>query len=82
MASIHNLIPFICASLSIGGIIFQIGKQSEKLHSIGFQVNALEQKDDYYNNFMNDINSKLLLADEKLKNIENDVKYIKNKTDK
>jgi hypothetical protein len=82
MASIHNLIPFIGASLSIGGIIFQIGKQSEKLHSIGFQVNALEQKDDYHNNFMNDINSKLLLADEKLKNIENDVKYIKNKTDK
>jgi hypothetical protein len=80
MASVHNLIPFIGASLSIGGIIFQIGKQSEKLHSVGFQVNALEQKDDYYNNFMNDIHSKLLLADEKLKNIENDVKFIKNKT--
>ena len=82
MASFHNLIPFLGASLSIGGIIFQIGKQSEKLHSVGFQVNALEQKDDYYNNFMNDIHSKLLLADEKLKNIENDVKFIKNQTSK
>ena len=79
MASIPNLIPMIGASISIGGIIFQIGKQSEKLHNITFQVDALEKKDKSYNYFMNDINSKLLLAEEKLKNIENDVKCIKTK---
>ena len=65
MASIPNLIPIIGASVSIGGIIFQI--------------DALEKKEEHYNDFMNDIHSKLLLADEKLKNIENDVKYIKSK---
>ena len=67
MASITNLIPIIGASVSIGGIIFQIGKQAEKLHFIGSQVNALEKKEEHYNDFMNDIHSKLLLADEKLK---------------
>tara|TARA_B100001248_G_C27363468_1_gene447718 strand:+ start:693 stop:941 length:249 start_codon:yes stop_codon:yes gene_type:complete len=79
MASITNLIPIIGASISIGGIIFQIGKQAEKLHNISFQIDALENNEKEYNNFMNNINSKLLLADEKLKNIENDVKYIKSK---
>ena len=82
MASVPNLLPLIGASISIGGIIFQIGKQSEKLHTIGFQVDALEKKDNEYNNFMNNINSKLLLAEEKLKNIENDVKCIKTKITK
>jgi len=82
MASVPNLLPLIGASISIGGIIFQIGKQSEKLHTMGFQVDALEKKDGQYNNFMNNINSKLLLAEEKLKNIENDVKCIKTKITK
>ena len=74
-----NLIPIIGAALSMSGIVFQIGKHAEKLDSIGFQVNALEKKEENYNIFMNNIHSKLLLSDEKLKNIENDVKYIKSK---
>ena len=82
MASAPNLLPFIGASISIGGIIFQIGKQSEKLHTLGFHVDALEKKDEQYSNVMNNINSKLLLAEEKLKNIENDVKCIKTKITK
>jgi hypothetical protein len=79
MASAPNLISIIGAVLSMGGIVFQIGKHAEKLDSIGFQVNALEKKEESYNIFMNNIHSKLLLSDEKLKNIENDVKDIKSK---
>ena len=79
MASVPNLIPIIGAALSMGGIVFQIGKHAEKLDSIGFQVDALEKKEESYNIFMNNIHSKLLLSDEKLKNIENDVKFIKSK---
>lgn len=82
MASVSNVIPYIGASLSIGGLIFQIGRQSEKLNIIGFQVDALEKKEANYNVLMNNINSKLLLAEEKLKNIENDVKCIKTKITK
>ena len=62
--------------LSTGGIIFHIGKQSEKLETMGFEVKALEKKMKH-NMFMNNINGKLLLADEKLKNIEEDVKKLK-----
>tara|TARA_Y100000817_G_C16810750_1_gene524141 strand:+ start:370 stop:618 length:249 start_codon:yes stop_codon:yes gene_type:complete len=79
MALAPNLIPIIGAALSMGGIVFQIGKHAEKLDTMGFQVNALENKEENYNIFMNNIHSKLLLSDEKLKNIENDVKYIKSK---
>jgi len=75
--AIPSLIPTFGAALSIAGIIFQIGKHTEKLDSIGFQVDALEKKDDGYNIFLNNIHTKLLLSEEKLKNIESDVKYIK-----
>lgn len=77
--NISNLLPYIGGILSTGGIIFQIGKQSEKLDSLGYEVKALENKEETYNIFMNNINGKLLLADEKLKNIEEDVKEIKSK---
>lgn len=80
--TIGNLLPYIGGILSTGGIIFHIGKQSEKLDTIGLEVKALEKKDDTYNMFMNNINGKLLLADEKLKNIEEDVREIKNKLSK
>lgn len=77
--TIGNLLPYIGGILSTGGIIFQIGKQSEKLNTLGFEVKALENKEETYNMFMSNINGKLLLADEKLKNIEEDVKEIKTK---
>ena len=51
--AIPSLIPTFGAALSIAGIIFQIGKHTEKLDSIGFQVDALEKKDDGYNIFLN-----------------------------
>jgi hypothetical protein len=79
MASVPNLIPIIGTVISISGIIFQVGKHAERLQTMGFQVEALEKKEENYNIFMNNIHSKLLLSDEKLKNIENDVKYIKSK---
>ena len=79
MATMPSLIPAVGAGLSMAGIIFQIGKHAEKLNSIGFQVDALEKKEENYNVFMNNIHSKLLLSEEKLKNIETDVKYIKDK---
>lgn len=79
MATPTNFIPLIGTVISIGGIIFQIGTHAERLNKIGIQVEALEKKDDFYNKFMHDINSRLLLSDEKLKNIESDVKFIKNK---
>ena len=79
MATPTNFIPIIGTVISIGGIIFQIGTHAERLNKIGIQVEALEKKDEFYNKFMHDINSRLLLSDEKLKNIESDVKFIKNK---
>ena len=82
MANIPPLIPYIGGFISIGGIVFHIGKQSEKLETIGFEVKALENKEDSHNVFMSNINGKLLIADEKLKNIEEDVREIKIKLNK
>ena len=37
-----QLAPIIGACMTTGGLIFQVGKQSEKLDSLGFKVEAQE----------------------------------------
>ena len=79
---ISQFIPYIGGIISMVGIVFQIGKQSEKLETICFEVKALENKDYLSNIFICNVNGKLLIADEKLKNIEEDVREIKIKLNK
>ena len=43
----QQIVPFIGATLSIGGIIFQTGKHAEKLDFIFGKVEAQEKKVDY-----------------------------------
>ena len=40
----QNIVPMIGAGVSLGGIIFNIGKHSEKLNLLNFKVEALEEK--------------------------------------
>lgn len=74
-----TFLPLIGASISIGSIIYQIGKQSEKIEISLGKVNALENKENNTNKIINDINGNMLVINEKLKNIEENVKVIKNK---
>tara|TARA_X000000950_G_scaffold273928_1_gene358314 strand:+ start:307 stop:555 length:249 start_codon:yes stop_codon:yes gene_type:complete len=73
----QNIAPIIGAGISLGGIIFHIGKHSEKLNLLNFKVDALEEKKKYDDDLMHHIHSKLLVSEERLKNIEEDVKEIK-----
>ena len=43
----QQLIPFIGATISIGGIIFQTGKHAEKLDFLVGKVEAQEKKVEY-----------------------------------
>jgi hypothetical protein len=73
----QNIVPMIGAGVSLGGIIFNIGKHSEKLNLLNFKVEALEEKKKNDDDLMHHIHSKLLVSEERLKNIEEDVKEIK-----
>ena len=81
----NTIAPITATVISIGGLIFQIGKHSEKLNVLGLEVQALEKKDEYSNKLLYDIHGKICKFEEKFndmddrfKNIEDDLKEIKN----
>ena len=43
----NQLAPIVATIATAGGLIFQIGKHSEKLNVLGLEVQALEKKDEY-----------------------------------
>ena len=70
----QNIAPMIGAGISFGGIIFHIGKHSEKLSILNFKVDALEEKKKNNNKLKNKIKSKLLFKKKKLKKIKKKIK--------
>ena len=76
--NINNISPIIASVVSIGGIIFQIGKHSENLSSLGLKVNALEEKEKNNNKILCDMFGKICVFEEKFKEIDNNIKDIKN----
>jgi len=48
----QQLAPIIAACVTTGGIVFQIGKQSERLESLGIKVEAQEKQNISVNNFI------------------------------
>lgn len=77
--SFQHLAPIIAASVSTGGIIFQIGKQSERLESIGFKVEAQEKKHSINSTYINDMNQKLTLLTNDMSHVKRDIHDIKTK---
>ena len=65
-----QLAPIIAATTTVGGLIFQIGKHSEKLDMIGFKVEAQEKKEEYLNQSVNDIKASI-------QSLQKDISYIK-----
>jgi len=81
----NQLAPIVATIATAGGLIFQIGKHSEKLNVLGLEVLALEKKDEYNNKLLYEIHGKICKfegkfndIDERFKNIEVDLKEIKN----
>jgi hypothetical protein len=62
--------PVIAASATVGGMIFQMGKQSEKLDLLGTKVDAQEKKEEF-------MNEKLCEIYNKMNTLQNDISYMK-----
>jgi hypothetical protein len=72
----------IGAAVTIGGIIFKIGQQSEKLETIGLKVEAQEFKDIKENEHICDIKNEMIILKTDLSYIKQDIHDIKNKLDR
>ncbi len=73
----QQLAPILAACMTTGGVIFQIGKQSEKLELIGMKVEAQEKKEAYYNQSISQLLGKLDVLKNDVGNIKEDIKEIK-----
>ena len=72
-----QLAPLIAATTTVGGLIFQIGKHSEKLDIIGFKVEAQEKKEEHTITYINDIKSAIQVLQMDVSYIKEDVHDIK-----
>ena len=79
----QTLAPIIAACMTTGGIIFQIGKQSEKVEVMGFKVEAQEKNYSLNNDKVCEIYNKLNVLQNDVTNIKEDIteikSYIRNK---
>ncbi len=75
----QQIAPIIAACVSTGGIIFQIGKQSERLETLGFKVEAQEKKHTLNSTSINDMNQKLTVLTNDMSHVKRDISDIKTK---
>ena len=78
----NTLAPISATVISIGGIIFQIGRHSEKLELLNNKVFAQEKKVDENYKYINDMKIFMSRSDEKLDDMNANIKEIKMKLDK
>jgi len=74
----QQLVPFIGATVSIGGIIFQTGKHADKLEFLWSKVEAQEKKEEYMNTTLYEIKSDLKTLSHDIESIKEDICEIKN----
>jgi len=83
IVNFQHLAPILAACVTTGGIVFQIGKQSERLEIIGLKVEAQEKKGFSNNQTICDIHNTVNLLKNDLSNIKEDIHdiktYIRNK---
>ena len=75
----HQLAPILAACMPTGGVIFQIGKHSEKLEIIGLKVEAQEKKGTVNNQSIFEILGTVNLLKNDTENIKQDIREIKDK---
>ena len=73
----QQLAPILAACVTTGGVIFQIGKQAEKLELIGIKVEAQEKKEEYYKQSISQLLGKMDVLKNDVGNIKGDIKDIK-----
>ena len=75
----QQVAPILAACVTSGGIIFQIGKQSERMDIIGLKVEAQEKKSEIVSHTIPAIDNKLSIIGNDLSHLKNDIKEIKQK---
>ena len=81
----NMIAPISATVISIGGLIFQLGKHSEKLDVLNTTVYAQEKKVDNNYKYINDMKLFITRTDErldKINDINDDLKEIKHKLEK
>ena len=78
----NTIAPISATVLSIGGIVFQIGRHSEKLDLLNNKVYAQEKKVDENYKYINDMKVFMSRSDEKLDDMNTSIKEIKYKLEK
>jgi len=78
----QQMLPFIGATISIGGIIFQTGKHAEKIDFVFGKVEAQEKKIEYNDKNLCEIKSDLKTLSHDITTIKQDVHDIKKNLNK
>tara|TARA_B100000989_G_C19354118_1_gene390398 strand:+ start:425 stop:700 length:276 start_codon:yes stop_codon:yes gene_type:complete len=78
----NTLAPISATVLSLGGLVFQIGKHSEKLDLLNNKVYAQEKKVDENYKYINDMKIFMSRSEEKLDDMNTTIKEIKYKLEK
>ena len=78
----NTLAPISATVLSLGGLVFQIGRHSEKLDLLNNKVYAQEKKVEENYKYINDMKIFMSRSDEKLDDMNANIKEIKMKLDK
>ena len=78
----NTIAPISATVISIGGLIFQIGRHSEKLDLLNNKVYAQEKKVDENYKYINDMKVFMSRSDEKLDDMNTSIKEIKYKLEK
>ena len=73
----QQFLPFIGATISIGGIIFQTGKHAEKIDFLVGKVEAQEKKVEYNDKNMCEIKSELKTMAHDVATIKDDIHDMK-----
>ena len=75
----NTIAPISATVLSISGLVFQIGRHSEKLDLLKNKVYAQEKKVDENYKYINDMKIFMSRSDEKLDDMNTTIKEIKYK---
>lgn len=78
----QQVLPFIGATISIGGIIFQTGKHAEKIDFVFGKVEAQEKKVDYNNESLCEIKSDIKTLSNDVATIKQDIRDVKQRINK
>ena len=73
----QQIFPLIGATISMGGIIFQMGKHAYKLDILWSKVEAQEKKEEYMNSTLYEIKGDLKTLSHDVTSIKEDICEIK-----